>query len=121
MEQPPAESDSIRFVIELFRIDLIEIMQFIFLQDFRVQGGNAIDAEAIVDIYMSHVDGIVAVNDSDAFIGKFPSYFIIQDLNDRNQGRDNFLQVRERPFFQCFCQNGMVRIGACLLYTSRCV
>ena len=54
MEEPPAEGDAVCLVVEFFRINLIKVMQFIFLQDIRVKGSHAVDAEA-VDVYKRQV------------------------------------------------------------------
>ena len=111
MQKPAAEGDSVSLVVEFLRIQTVEIVQLGVFQNIGMQRGHTVNAEAIMNINMSHVYHIVAVNDGYAFIGIFSAYFVIQDLDDGHQLRYDFIQIMYRPFLQSLCQNGVVGVG----------
>ena len=112
MKEPPAEGDAICLVIEFLRINLIKVVQFIFLQDIRMEGGNAVDAEAIVDINMGHMDPVAFVDDGHGLVVKPAAHLVIQHLHDWNQLGHGFLKIFHGPCFQGFRQYGVVGVGA---------
>ena len=63
---PAAEGDAVGLVGELLGIDLVERMKLGVFQDLGVEGGDAVDGEAKVDVHVGHVDGVVFVDDGDA-------------------------------------------------------
>ena len=114
VQQPPAERNAVCLIIELLRIDLIEVVQLGIFQDLCVQRSDAVDAEPIVDVNMRHVHGIIPVNDGNALVLKFSPYLVVQDLNDRHKLRNYFLKIRNRPFLQRFRKDGVVCVSTCL-------
>ena len=111
VDQPAAESNSVGLVVELLRIDIIKRFQLRILQDLRVQRGNAVDRETIVDIHMRHVNAAVLVDDRHLFPFVFCLSPRIQLENNRKQMRHYLLQVINRPFFQRFGKDRVVGIG----------
>ena len=77
-----------------------------------MQSRHAVYTEAVMNINVSHVNRVISVNDGNALILKFSSYFVIQHLDNRHKLGNNFLQIIYRPFLQSLCQNGMIRICA---------
>ena len=55
VQKPAAEGDAVCLVVEFLRIDLVEVVQLIVFQDLCMKTGNAVDAETVMDIDMSHV------------------------------------------------------------------
>ena len=64
VHQPSAECNAIGLIIEFFRINLIELMQLRVLQNFGMKSSNTVDRESVMNIHMSHVNQIIAVNNS---------------------------------------------------------
>ena len=62
VEQPAAESNTVCLVVELLRINLIEIVQLCILQDLCMKSSHAVYRESVVDVHMSHVDSLVFIN-----------------------------------------------------------
>ena len=64
---------------------------------------------------MSHVYTILVIDNMDSriFISSLNS--CIQITDDRNDLRCNLLQIINRPFFQCFCEDGVIGICKALL------
>ena len=48
--KPSSEGDTVGLVVELLGIDLVEVVELAVLEDIRVNSGNAVDGEAVVDI-----------------------------------------------------------------------
>ena len=113
VEQPAAEGDAVCLIVEFLRVDPVEIVQLGILQDLRVQRGNAVYAESIVDVNVGHVHRFIAVDNRHALILIFSSYLIIQHLDDRHELRNDFLQIVHRPFLQRLSEDRMVRVRAC--------
>ena len=65
-----------------------------------------------MNVNVSHVDGIIPVNNGHGLVGKAAAHLIIQHLDNGNQLRHAFLQIRHRPFLQGLSQNGVVGVGA---------
>ena len=76
-----------------------------------MQSSNAVDGESVVDVHMCHVNQIVFVNDGYVFLWIFLFDLFIQFLDDRNKVRNNIKEIIHRPFFQCFCKDGMVCVS----------
>ena len=91
VEQPSAESDAVGLIVEFFRIDLVEVVEFAVLQDLGVQVGNAVDGIAIMDIHVCHVYAVFRIDDGNAWIMESIIYFVVQFVNDRKQLRYGFL------------------------------
>ena len=111
-QQPAAEGDAVGFVVELFRVQLIEAVQLGFLQNFGVQGGNAVGGMGKVDVHVGHVHAVVGVNDGKAGIIGALFGGSIQLFNHRHQLGHNFVQIAARPGFQRFGQDGVVGVSA---------
>ena len=94
VQEPAAEGDAVCLVVEFLRIDLIEVVQLIVFQDLRMEAGYAVDAEAVMDINVSHVYEVVFVDDVNGLIGVVPAYHIIQCIDDRGElGNDFFPDI----------------------------
>ena len=111
-QQPAAEGDAVGFVVELFRVQLIEAVQLGFLQNFGVQGGNAVGGMGKVDVHVGHVHAVVGVNDGKAGIIGALFGGSIQLFNHRHQLGHNFVQIAARPGFQRFGQDGVIGVSA---------
>ena len=77
-----------------------------------MQGCHAVYAEAVVDVDMRHMDGIVPVDDGCAFIVEFSSYSVVQHLDDRHKLGYDLLKIGDGPFLKSLRKNRMVGIGA---------
>ena len=77
---------------------------------------NSVDTVSIMDVHMSHVYTILVIDNMDSriFISSLNS--CIQITDDRNDLWCNLLQIINRPFFQCLCEDGVIGIRAGLLY-----
>ena len=120
VKQETSLCDTVRLVVEFVRIHLVEILQFLFFQDFRMQPCNTVYRIAACNGQMSHLN--LAVIDD----GHFADFLLVArifivDLLDEsavdllNDLVDTGKQLGEqlnRPFFQCFCHNGMVCVSA---------
>ena len=113
VDEPAAECDAVCLVVELLRIDLVEVVQLRVLQNLRVQGCDAVHTESVMNINMRHVYCIVSVDHGNALIIVFSSYLVIQHLDDRHELRNNLLQVSDRPLLKRLCEDCVVRISAC--------
>ena len=120
VQEPAAESNTVCLVVELLRIDLIEVVQLCILQDLCMKGSYAVYRKSVVDIHVSHVDSLIFVNDIYRLICVFLSYSLIQLFNDRKKMGNHFFQIIHWPFFQSFRQDGVVRISAGLAYDFHC-
>ena len=76
-----------------------------------MQGSNTVDGESIVDIHMCHVNQIIFVNDGYIFLWIFCFDFLIQLFDNRYKVRNYIKKVVHRPFFQSFCEDGMVCVS----------
>ena len=65
-----------------------------------------------VNVHMRHVYPILPVDDGKAFVRGTGASQRVQLFNNRHQLRHNSIQIRTRPFFQRFSQNGVVGICA---------
>ena len=110
VDEPAAECDSVCLVVELLRINLVEVVQLRVLEDLCVQSSNAVYTEPVVDIDMRHMHCVITVDNSNALILVFSSHFVIEHLNDRHKLRNNFLQVMYRPFLKCLGKDRVVCI-----------
>ena len=89
-------------------------MQLRILQNIGVQRGNAIDAEAVVDIDMRHAYAVVLVDDRHIRVVAFFVYARIQLADNRHELGNRLFHKGDRPFFQRLRQYGVVRVRACL-------
>ena len=121
VDEPAAECDAVCLIVELLRINLEEVVQFRVLKDLCVQRGNTVYTESVVNVNMCHVHRIITVDNCNALIFIFSSYFIIKHLDDRHKLRNNFLQVMYRPFLKRLGKDSMVRICACSGYNVNSV
>ena len=64
-----------------------------------------------VDVHVSHVYQTVLVDDGKTFVCSAGTGQCIQLFDNRHQLWHNGIQIGTRPFFQCFCQNGMVGVS----------
>jgi len=116
VQQPAAESDSVCLVVEFLRINIIERFQLGVFQDLGVQCCNAVNRKSVVDIHVCHVDALILVDDRYFLIFVFLLCLCVQLVDNRHQVRNNLLEVIDRPFFQCLCQNGVVGVSTGLAY-----
>ena len=119
MSQETSLRDTIRLIVELLRHHLIEIFQFLLLKDLRMKLCNTINREACYDRHICHTNLSIHKD------CHFPYFLFISRIrltnldheaavnllydliNTRKQTGEDF----NRPFFQCFCHDGMV--GVC--------
>ena len=71
---------------------------------------NAVDGISIVDVHVCHMHAVFVIDDGNALVMKFVIDTVVQFINDGEQLGYCLLQIVGRPFFQCFCQNRVVRI-----------
>ena len=116
VQQPSSERNTISLVVEFLWVNVIERFQFFIFQDLCMKIRNSVDTVSIMDVHMSHVYTILVIDNMDSriFISSLNS--CIQITDDRNDLRCNLLQIINRPFFQCFCEDGVIGICAGLLY-----
>ena len=114
--QPAALGDAVGLVLEAFRPDGIPVGKKIVLQDFTVQGGNAIGGVGRVDGQLRHMYPSVqddAQGRSDLFpelLHLFPETGV--DLpDDGNDLRAVGGEQAQVPLLQGFLHDGMVGIG----------
>ena len=81
------------------------------LQDLGVEGGYAVDGEAKVDVHVSHVDGVVLVDDGDARVIVLGFRDLIELDDNVGDGRGDLLQAGERPLLERLGKNRVVSVG----------
>ncbi len=67
-QQPAAEGDAVGLVVELLGVQLIEAVQLGVLQNFGVQGCNAVGGVGKVDVHVRHVYPIILVDNGEALV-----------------------------------------------------
>ena len=82
MHQPSAERDAVGLIIEFLRIEFVEMLQFLILQNLRVQGCHTIDAEAIVNVNVCHVHTFFLIDDIHGRIIEFPTDLVVKHLDN---------------------------------------
>ena len=108
---PTAEGDAVGLVGELLGVDLVERMKLGILQDLGVQRGDAVDGEAKVDVHVGHVDGVVFVDDGDAWVVVLGLGDLIELDDNVGDGRGDLLQAGERPLLEGLGKNRVVSVG----------
>ena len=108
---PTAEGDAVGLVGELLGVDLVERMKLGILQDLGVQRGDAVDGEAKVDVHVGHVDGVVFVDDGDAWVVVLGLGDLIELDDNVGDGRGDLLQAGERPLLERLGKNRVVSVG----------
>ena len=108
---PAAEGDAVGLVGELLGIDLVERAKLGVLQDLGVEGGDAIDGEAKVNVHVGHVDGAVLVDDGDARVAMLGLGNLIEFDDDVGDGGGDLLQAGERPFLERLGKDRVVGVG----------
>ena len=108
---PAAEGNTVGLIGELLGIDLVERMKLGVLQDLGVEGGYAVDGEAKVDVHVSHVDGVVLVDDGDARVIVLGLRDLIELDDNVGDGRGDLLQAGERPLLERLGKNRVVSVG----------
>ena len=117
VHDPSSECDAVGLVVELGWIDIIEWLEFLIFEDFRMQRSYPVNGVAEVHIHTCHVNSVVMVNNCKVRIAMVCSgYNVIQTFNDRHQLWYNFQHVVQWPLFQSFCQNRMVCIATYIGY-----
>jgi len=123
--QPAPLGDAVGLVIESFRVHFIKIAEQFLLQDIGVQGSHPVDGEAADNGQVRHpyLPFPVLFNDrhpldSAVITGKMAADFqqksFVDFIDDDHMARQNMLEEPERPFFQCFRENGVVGVGKSL-------
>ena len=69
-----------------------------------------------MDVDMRHVNALVLVDDLDLLVLVLCANSLVELLDYRNELRDNFLKILERPFFERFRKFRVVRVCSCLRY-----
>ena len=116
MEKPSSECDTICLVVELLRINLVEVVQLRILEDLCVKVCNTVYTVAIVYINVCHVHSLILVDDIYALILVSVTNLLIQFLDDRNKLWNNLLKVSKRPLLKSLCKDSMVGVCAHLCH-----
>ncbi len=116
MEKPSSESDSVCFVVEFFGVYFVKAIKLLLLQYIGMKRGNAVNADAVMNINMSHMDALVLVYDKKRLVVVLSSYLVVQHFYYRHKLRHYLLKIADGPFFQSLRQNSMVGIGTGLAY-----
>ena len=62
------------------------------------------------------MDALILIDDRYFLIFVFLLCLCVQLVDNRHQVRNNLLEVIDRPFFQCLCQDGVVGVSTGLAY-----
>ena len=116
VEEPSSECDTICLVVELLRINLVEVVQLRILEDLCVKVCNTIYAMTVVDIDVRHVHSLILVDDVYALILISVANLLVQFLDDRNKLWNNLLKVSKRPFLKSLCEDSVVSVCAHLCH-----
>ena len=111
LHDPSAESDAVGLIIELLRIELVEVVELRILKDLGVEPCDAVDGVAVMDIQVRHVDVLVLVDDLHGRITVFCLHSIAHPLDDRHQVRRDGLEEMLGPCLQRLGQDRMIGIG----------
>ena len=77
---------------------------------------HSVYAVAIVNVNMRHMHALFLVDNLYLFIGILLCDAGTELLDNRNQLRNNLLDIGKRPLFQCFCKNGVIGICTSLAH-----
>ena len=88
VQQPAAEGNAVCLIVELLRIDLVEVVEFRIFQNFRVQVGNAVDTVAIMNIHMCHMHAFLVINDRNRLVIVFAYHAAVQFVDNRKKLRN---------------------------------
>ena len=76
-----------------------------------MQRGDAVDAEAEVDVDVRHVDDVVLVDDLHGGIVRARAHAAVELADDGDDRRGGLLEEAHRPLFQRLGEDGVVRVG----------
>ena len=120
VKQEPSLSNTVGLIVELLRHHLVEILKLLFLKDFRMKLGHAVDGIAAHNSQMSHAH-LSVINDGHPadllmitriepldFFHKTAVDFFHNLINSRKQAGEQL----NGPFFQCLRHNRVIGIGA---------
>ena len=116
VQQPAAEGDAVCLIVELLRINLVEVVELRIFQNLRVQVGNAVDTVAVMNIHMCHMHAFLIINDRNRLVIVFAHHAAVQFVDDRKKLRNCLFQEMNRPFFQCLRKDRVVCVRAGLRY-----
>ena len=116
VEKPSSECDTICLVVELLRIDLVEVVQLRILEDLCVKVCNTIYTVAVVYINVCHVHSLILVDDIYALILISVANLLVQFLDDRNKLWNDLLKVSKRPLLKSLCEDSVVSVCAHLCH-----
>ena len=118
MHKETSLCDTICLVVELLRHHLIEVFQFLILQDLCMQLCNTVDRITCNDCKVCHLH--LAVHQDCHLLNLFfitrilCSYLLdetaVDLLDDLVNTWKQFGEQVDRPFLKCFCHNCMVRV-----------
>ena len=111
--KPASEGNTVGLVVELLRIDIIEVLKLRILKYLRMQGRNSVDRVSEMDIDMCHMHPVLIIYDPHTFITVLTHYQSVKLLDDRNELGNHLLKVIKRPFLKSFRKDCMIRICAC--------
>jgi len=109
--QPAALGDAVGLVVELLRPEFVEVAHQSFLQQFGMQGGDAVDREAADDGQMGHAHLRVGAFLDDAHagdavgvagppVGHLPGEAGVDLVDDFQEARQELAEERHRPLLQ---------------------
>src|SRR5699024_7261810 len=119
MKQETSLCNTVCLIIKLLRHHLIEIFELLFLQNLCVQSRNTVDRVACHDCQMCHLHLSIIDNChlfdllivSRITILNFYDKSAVDLLNDLIDSRKQSGEQLNRPFFQSFCHDRMVRVS----------
>ena len=117
VQQPSSVCDTVCFVVEFIRIDVMEVLHNILFQNFRMQCSYTVDTVRADDCQVCHVN--LSVLQHAALIHQIRSAHImtylifeatIDFLDNHEYARQQILYILNRPFFQSLAQDSMICI-----------
>ena len=117
--QPSSLGDPVCFIVEFFRIQFIEISQFLIFQNFCMQRSYAVYGMAAYDGQISHADLTVSDDRHFSYLRRVIAVFFCQFQNETTvdffhdliDTRQQTAEQFHGPFFQCFRHDGMVCVS----------
>ena len=122
MEEPSSLGDTICFIIEFFRIQFIEVLQFLMFQNFCMERRNTVYGMAAHNGKVCHTNLTVG-NDCHTteffrvhavFCLQFQTIAAVDFFHNLIDTRQQTAEQFHGPFFQRFCHDGMVGVSAYL-------
>ena len=122
LEQPAARRDAVRDVHELLRPELVEILEERFLENLRVELGDAVDGGAGHKAHVGHADVALAVlvderhslqalDVAGIHRGNLLEETPVDFVDDLQVAREDALHHRDGPLFERLGEDGVVGVA----------